>query len=129
MGKLSASHLFRLEVENEGCAWTFYRVSYTWIQKKKIERESFNFSLHKCSMLKLLTVLCRKTTINVKGGIEDVNLFVSQRCDIYQVFTLLISAAAWHILSNTTETVRSWIRFPPRAWKCVWVSLRFCFLL
>jgi len=69
-------------------------------------RESFNFSLHKCSMLKLLTVLCRKTTINVKGDIEDVNLFVSQRCDIYQVSTLLISAAARHILSKTTKTVR-----------------------
>jgi hypothetical protein len=46
-------------------------------------RESFNFSLHKCSMPKLLTVLCKKTTINVKRGTEDVNLFVSQRCDIY----------------------------------------------
>ena len=92
-------------------------------------RESFNFSLHKCSMLKLLTVLCRKTTINVERGMEDENLFVSQRCDIYQVFTLLISAAAWNILSNTTKTVRSWILFPLRPWKCVCVSLRFCFLL
>jgi predicted membrane channel-forming protein YqfA (hemolysin III family) len=101
MGKLSTSQLLSLKVENEGCAWTFYRVS-----EEENRKESFNFSLHKCSILKLLTVLYRKATINLKRCTEDVNLYVSQRCYIYRVFTLLTSAAAWHILSSTTKTVR-----------------------